>query len=39
VGHYKDELHKVNGQWKFARREIIRDVPPQVPLRGLSTGQ
>ena len=28
VGHYKDALHKVDGQWKFARREIIRDVPP-----------
>jgi SnoaL-like domain len=27
-GHYLDELKKVNGQWKFAKRTILRDVPP-----------
>jgi hypothetical protein len=27
-GHYVDELRKVNGQWKFAKRTILRDVPP-----------
>lgn len=39
MGRYKDELRKVNGQWKFARREIIRDVPPEAPRRGAPTGQ
>lgn len=27
MGHYEDELSKVNGQWKFAKRTIVRDVP------------
>jgi hypothetical protein len=39
MGRYKDELRKVNGQWKFARREIIRDVPPEAPRRGAPTGR
>jgi hypothetical protein len=39
VGHYKDELRKVDGQWKFVRREIIQDVPPRVSLRGVSNSQ
>ena len=30
-GHYVDELRKVNGQWKFAKRTILRDVPPPAP--------
>jgi hypothetical protein len=39
MGRYKDELRKVNGQWKFARREIIRDVPPEAPRRGAPTSK
>ena len=39
MGRYKDELRKVNGQWKFARREIMRDVPPEAPRRGATTSQ
>jgi hypothetical protein len=39
MGHYKDTLRKVDGQWKFSRREIIRDVPPEAPLRGMTTSQ
>jgi SnoaL-like domain len=35
MGRYKDELRKVNGQWEFAKREIMRDVPPpEAPMRG-----
>jgi hypothetical protein len=30
-GHYLDELRKVNGQWKFAKRTILQDVPPGPP--------
>ena len=30
-GHYEDELRKVNGQWKFARRTVVRDVPAMTP--------
>jgi SnoaL-like domain len=30
-GRYVDELKKVNGQWKFAKRTILRDVPPAPP--------
>ncbi|MGD0101822.1 MAG: nuclear transport factor 2 family protein [Acidobacteriota bacterium] len=37
TGHYEDVLRKVNGQWKFAKRKIMRDVPPDEPIRG--TGQ
>lgn len=39
MGHTKDTLRKVDGQWKFARREIFRDVPPPTPIRGMSTSQ
>jgi hypothetical protein len=39
VGHYKDTFRKVDGQWKFSRREIMRDVPPKVPLRGMPADQ
>lgn len=39
AGRYKDELRKVNGQWKFSKREIIRDVPPEAPRRGAPAGQ
>jgi len=34
TGHYEDVLRKVNGQWKFAKRKIVRDVPPDEPIRG-----
>jgi hypothetical protein len=34
MGRYKDVLRKVNGQWKFAKREIMRYVPPEAPRRG-----
>lgn len=27
-GTYSDELVKVNGQWKFAVRQMFRDLPP-----------
>ncbi len=27
-GTYTDELVKVNGQWKFAVRQMFRDLPP-----------
>jgi hypothetical protein len=27
AGHYEDKLRKVNGQWKFAKRTVVRDVP------------
>jgi SnoaL-like domain len=27
AGHYEDKLRKVNGQWKFAQRTVVRDVP------------
>lgn len=30
-GHYEDQLRKVNGQWKFARRTVVRDVPAMTP--------
>jgi hypothetical protein len=30
-GHYLDELKKVNGQWKFAKRTILQDVPGRSP--------
>jgi len=30
-GHYLDELKKVNGQWKFAKRTILQDVPGRAP--------
>ena len=36
-GHYLDELKKVNGQWKFARRTILRDVPPAAPAAAPAT--
>ena len=39
AGHYQDALRKADGQWKFTRREIIRDVPPRVPLRGVPSGR
>jgi hypothetical protein len=39
TGRYKDTLRKVNGRWKFAKREIIRDVPPEAPRRGAPTSQ
>jgi hypothetical protein len=30
-GHYEDTLRKVNGQWKFAKRTVVRDVPAMTP--------
>ena len=39
MGHYKDTLRKVDGRWKFTRREIIQDVPAPVPIRGMSASQ
>ncbi len=36
TGHYEDVLRKVNGQWKFAKRKIVRDVPPDEPIRGIA---
>ena len=30
-GHYEDRLRKVNGQWKFAKRTVVRDVPAMTP--------
>ena len=30
-GHYRDELKKVNGQWKFAKRTIVPDVQSPAP--------
>jgi hypothetical protein len=39
TGRYKDELQKVNGQWKFAKREVLRDVPPEAPMRGAPSGK
>jgi len=36
MGHYDDQLKKVGGKWKFARRTVIRDVPigtSVVPLK------
>jgi hypothetical protein len=30
-GHYEDELRKIDGQWKFARRTVVRDVPAMTP--------
>jgi len=29
AGHYDDALVRVNGQWKFERREVFRDIPPE----------
>jgi hypothetical protein len=35
AGHYDDDLRKVNGEWKFARRTINSDVPPgMAPPKG-----
>jgi hypothetical protein len=31
AGHYEDELKKVDGQWKFAKRTVVRDVPAMTP--------
>ena len=30
-GHYLDELVKINGQWKFSKRTIVRDIPAMTP--------
>jgi hypothetical protein len=30
-GHYEDELKKVAGHWKFAKRTVVRDVPAMTP--------
>ena len=36
----KQAIHElVVGEWKFAKREIIRDVPPEAPRRGAPTSQ
>ena len=31
AGHYEDELRRVGGHWKFAKRAILYDVPATVP--------
>jgi hypothetical protein len=30
AGHYEDVLKREDGRWKFAKREIIDDIPPRT---------
>ncbi|HEY1598635.1 MAG TPA: nuclear transport factor 2 family protein [Pirellulales bacterium] len=30
-GHYEDTLRKINGEWKFEKRTVVRDVPAMTP--------
>jgi SnoaL-like domain len=31
-GHYEDELIREGGRWRFLRRVVMGDIPPQNPL-------
>lgn len=31
TGRYEDDLRRVNGQWRFARRKLHQDIPPSKP--------
>jgi ketosteroid isomerase-like protein len=31
-GHYEDELIREEGRWRFLRRVVMGDIPPQNPL-------
>lgn len=33
-GHYEDTLVREDGRWKFLRRVVMGDIPPQDPLAG-----
>jgi hypothetical protein len=32
IGHYEDTLKRESGQWKFLRRVVYGDIPPDDPL-------
>ena len=32
LGHYEDTLVKENGRWKFLKRIVYGDIPPDDPL-------
>jgi hypothetical protein len=35
IGHYQDMLIRENGRWKFLKRQVISDIPPDDTIRGV----